>query len=141
MRYKNMYKNGTADSYDLSPLGQKLDFCNIRTIWDDLYKSSDFEKRRAAVERFNQEHRWKKRGIVMVPQKHGIGFTEPRGSLNSSSALVTVNMSDGSVFIYHGGVEMGQGLNTKLAQLAANTLGIPLEYIRIGGNNTNAITN
>lgn len=141
IRYKNMYKNGTADSYDLTHFGQKLDFCNIRTIWDDLYKSADFEKRQKEVEKFNKENRWKKRGITMVPQKHGIGFTEPRGSLNSSSAVVTVNMGDGSVFIYQGGVEMGQGLYTKLSQLAANTLGIPIEYIRIGGNNTNAIAN
>lgn len=141
IRYKNMYRNGTEDSYDLTHFGQKLDFCNIRTIWDDLYTSSEFEKRQKEVEKFNRENRWRKRAIVMVPQKHGIGFTEPRGSLNSSSALVTVNMSDASVFIYQGGVEMGQGLYTKLAQLAANTLGIPLEYIRIGGNNTNAIPN
>ncbi len=141
IRYKNMYKNGTEDSYDVTHFGQKLDFCNIRTIWDDLYKSSDFEKRQKEVVKFNQENRWRKRGIVMVPQKHGIGFTEPRGSLNASSALVTVNMADGSVFIYQGGVEMGQGLYTKLAQLASNTLGIPIEYIRIGGNCTNAITN
>ncbi len=141
IRYKNMYKNGTEDSYDLTPFGQKLDFCNIRTIWDDLYKSSDFEKRQKEVEKFNKENRWRKRGIVMVPQKHGIGFTEPRGSLNSSSAVVTLNMADASVFIYQGGVEMGQGLYTKLAQLAANTLGIPIEYIRIGGNNTNVIPN
>lgn len=141
IRYKNMYRNGTADSYDLSPIGQKLDFCNIRTIWDDLKKSSEFEKRQLEVVKFNQENRWRKRGIVMVPQKHGIGFTEPRGTLNSSSALVTVNMADASVFIYQGGVEMGQGLYTKLAQLAANVLGIPIEYIRIGGNNTNAIAN
>ena len=61
-------------------------------------KSSDFEKRRKEVVKFNQENRWRKRGIVMVPQKHGIGFTEPRGSLNSSSALVTVNMADGIGF-------------------------------------------
>lgn len=141
IRYKNMYKNGTKDSFDVTHFGQDLDFCNIRTIWDDLYKSSDFEKRLGEVEKFNQENRWHKRGIVMVPQKHGIGFTEPRGSLNSSSALVTVNMADASVFIYQGGVEMGQGLYTKLAQLAANTLGIPIEYIRIGGNNTNVIAN
>lgn len=141
IRYKNMYRNGTADSYDVTPIGQKLDFCNIRTIWDDLYNSSDFENRRKEVEKFNRENRFRKRGIVMVPQKHGIGFTEPRGSLNSSSAVVTVNMADGSVFIYQGGVEMGQGLYTKLAQLAAQTLGIPIEYIRIGGNNTNAIAN
>lgn len=141
IRYKNLYRNGTDESYDLTPLGQKLDFCNLRIIWDDLYQSSDFAKRQQEVEKFNQENRWRKRGIVMVPQKHGIGFTEPRGSLNASSALVTVNMADGSVFIYQGGVEMGQGLYTKLAQLAANTLGIPIEYIRIGGNNTNAIPN
>lgn len=141
IRYKNMYRNGTEDSYDVTHFGQKLDFCNIRTIWDDLYKSSDFEKRRKEIAKFNQENRWRKRSIVMVPQKHGIGFTEPRGSLNSSSAVVTVNMADASVFIYQGGVEMGQGLYTKLAQLAANTLGIPIEYIRIGGNNTNAIAN
>lgn len=141
IRYKNMYRNGTEDSYDVTHFGQKLDFCNIRTIWDDLYKSSDFERRQKEVEKFNKENRWKKRGITMVPQKHGIGFTEPRGSLNASSAVVTVNMADGTVFIYQGGVEMGQGLYTKLAQLAANTLGIPIEYIRIGGNNTNAIAN
>lgn len=141
IRYKNLYRNGTEDSYDVTHFGQKLDFCNIRTIWDDLYKSSDFERRQQEVVKFNQDNRWRKRSIAMVPQKHGIGFTEPRGSLNASSALVTVNMADGSVFIYHGGVEMGQGLYTKLAQLASNTLGIPIEYIRIGGNNTNAIAN
>ena len=76
-----MYKNGTEDSYDVTHFGQKLDFCNIRTIWDDLYKSSDFEKRQKEVENSIRENRWRKRGIAMVPQKHGIGFTEPRGSL------------------------------------------------------------
>jgi xanthine dehydrogenase/oxidase len=141
IRYKNMYRNGTKDSWDLTHFGQELDFCNIRTIWDELCKSSDFEKRQKEVDEFNRAHRWRKRGIVMVPQKHGIGFTEPRGSLNSSSALVTVNMADASVLVYHGGVEMGQGVHTKIAQLAANTLGIPIELIRVGGNNTDAIPN
>jgi xanthine dehydrogenase/oxidase len=141
IRYKNMYRNGTKDAWDQTHYGQELDFCNIRDIWDELYISSDFAKRQAAVDEFNKANRWRKRAIVMVPQKHGIGFTEPRGSLNSSSALVTVNMADASVLIYHGGVEMGQGVNTKIAQLAANTLGIPLEKIRVGGNNTDAIPN
>ena len=77
----------------------------------------------------------------MIPQKYGIAFTEPRGSLNASSALVNVNMADGSVFVQHGGVEMGQGLHTKIAQVAANTLGIPLEWIRVAGNNSDAIVN
>lgn len=141
IRYKNMYRNGTKDSHDETHFGQELDFCNIRAIWDELHKSSDFEKREKEVEEFNSKNRWRKRAIVMVPQKHGIGFTEPRGSLNSSSAYVTVNMADASVLVYHGGVEMGQGVNTKIAQLAANTLGIPLSMVRVGGNNTDTIPN
>ena len=54
IRYKNMYRNGTPESYDVTHFGQELDFCNIRTIWDDLYKSSDFEKRLKEVEKFNK---------------------------------------------------------------------------------------
>ena len=55
--------------------------------------------------------------------------------------LVNVNMADGSVVVHHGGVEMGQGLHTKIAQVAANTLGIPLELIRVAGNNSDTIVN
>lgn len=141
IREKNMYRNGTPESYDTTHFGQELDFCNIREIWDALKQSSDFVERERAVQEFNRKNRWRKRGIVMIPQKHGIAFTEPRGTLNSSSALVTVNMADGSVVVHQGAVEMGQGVHTKLAQLAANTLGIPLEWIRITGNNTDCITN
>ena len=62
----------------------------------------------------------------------GLDLQEPRGSLNASSAFVTVNMSDASVFIYTGGVEMGQGLYTKLAQLASNALGIRVNIPALG---------
>jgi xanthine dehydrogenase/oxidase len=145
IRRKNLYRTGEIDGsariYDQTHFGQDLPFCNIREIWDSLYESSDFEKRAQAVEQFNRENRWRKRGIAMIPQKYGIAFTEPRGSLNASSALVNVNMVDGSVVVQHGGVEMGQGLNTKIAQLAANTLGIPLERIRVAGINSDAIVN
>jgi xanthine dehydrogenase/oxidase len=141
IREKNMYRNGTHESYDTTHFGQELDFCNIREIWDDLKKTSDFERRAKEVAEFNKKNRWRKRGIVMIPQKHGIAFTEPRGSLNSSSALVNVNMADGSVIIHHGAVEMGQGVHTKIAQLAANTLGIPLEWIRVAGNSSDCISN
>ncbi len=141
IREKNMYRNGTPESYDVTHFGQELDFCNIREIWDELKITSDFERRALEVAEFNRNNRWRKRGIVMMPQKHGIAFTEPRGSLNSSSALVNVNMADGSVLIHHGAVEMGQGVHTKIAQLAANTLGIPMELIRIAGNSSDCISN
>jgi xanthine dehydrogenase/oxidase len=145
IRRKNLYRTGVIQGstkvFDRTHFGQDLIFCNIRELWDSLYKSSDFEKRAEAVEQFNRANRWRKRGIAMMPQKYGIAFTEPRGSLNASSALVNVNMADGSVVVQHGGVEMGQGLNTKIAQLAANTLGIPLERIRVAGINSDAIVN
>jgi len=141
IRRKNLYRNGAPGDFDVTHHGQDLRFCNIREIWHSLYQSSDFERREQAVQQFNRENRWRKRGIAMLPQKYGIAFTEPRGALNASSALVNVNMADGSVLVQHGGVEMGQGLNTKIAQLAANTLGIPLAWIRVAGNNSDAIVN
>jgi xanthine dehydrogenase/oxidase len=141
IRRKNLYRTGTPKAFDMTHHGQDLQFCNIREVWDSLYESSDFERREQEVQQFNRANRWRKRGIAMIPQKYGIAFTEPRGSLNASSALVNVNMADGSVVIQHGGVEMGQGLNTKIAQVAANTLGIPLELIRIAGINSDAIVN
>lgn len=141
IRRKNLYRTGSDKGYDETHFGQDLYYCNIREIWDSLYETSEFEKRAAAVEQFNRTNRWRKRGIAMIPHKYGISFTEPRGSLNASSALVNVNMADGSVVVTHGGVEMGQGLNTKIAQLAANTLGIPLEWVRVTGINSDAIVN
>lgn len=141
IRSKNLYRSGDARGVDQTHFGQDLAFCNIRELWDSLYQSADFAKRAAAVAEFNRAHRWRKRGIAMIPHKYGISFTEPRGSLNASSALINVNMADGSVVVTHGGVEMGQGLNTKIAQLAANTLGIPLELIRVTGINSDAIVN
>jgi xanthine dehydrogenase/oxidase len=141
IRRQNLYRTGSPGSYDETHFGQDLEFCNIRELWDSLYESSDFANREQEVQRFNRANRWRKRGIAMIPQKYGIAYTEPRGSLNASSALVNVNKADGSVVVHHGGVEMGQGLSTKIAQLAANTLGIPLELIRVAGNNSDAIVN
>ena len=141
IRRKNMYRTGSAQAFDRTHLGQDLFFCNIREIWDRLCDSSNFWDRARAVEDFNRNHRWRKRGVAMIPGKYGIGFTEPRGSLNASSALVNINMPDGSVVVTHGGVEMGQGLSTKIAQVAATTLGLPLELIRVTGINSDAIVN
>ncbi|MBX3170216.1 MAG: molybdopterin-dependent oxidoreductase [Candidatus Eremiobacteraeota bacterium] len=141
LRRKNFYRSGTLYDFDRAPYGQALQWCIIRELWDDLTRRCEFKARAQAVEKFNQENRYHKRGIMMLPQKYGIGFTEPRGSLNSSSALVNINFSDGSVTVVHGAVEMGQGVHTKIAQVAAQTLGIPIEMIRIGDNHTDTIVN
>lgn len=141
LRRQNLYRSGGLYEFDRAPYGQALQWCVIRELWDELEKRADFQARAAAVETFNQENRYRKRGLAMLPLKYGIGFTEPRGSLNSSSALVNVNFCDGSVTVIHGAVEMGQGVHTKIAQVAAHTLGIPLSLIRIGDNHTDTIVN
>ena len=68
VRGKNLYRTGDMKEYDQTHHGQRLRFCNIRQIWDDLYEWSDFEKRERAIQEFNRANRWRKRGIAMIPQ-------------------------------------------------------------------------
>lgn len=144
IREQNFYPHVTLKNYKkvpTTPYGQQLLYCNIKEIWDDLRKSSEFDARAKAVKEFNGQNRWKKRGISMIPLKYGISYTGPRGTLNQGYALVNVYQSDGTVLVLCGGVEMGQGLNTKMAQVAAQTLGIPIEKIRVGSTDSAAVPN
>ncbi|XP_077986023.1 xanthine dehydrogenase/oxidase-like isoform X2 [Glandiceps talaboti] len=104
---------------------------NIRRCWDECLQVSNFHQRRAAVDAYNRENQWKKRGISINPNKRKCGF--PGGFINQSGALVHV-YTDGSVLISHGGIEMGQGLYTKTIQVASRVLGIPID--RIHANET-----
>lgn len=141
IRRQNLYRSdrGMVDA-DATHFGQPLWFCDLREQWDYLYKSCDFAARAERVDEFNRANRWRKRGISMVPLKYGIGFKQ-LPAMNTSTALVSVNRQDGSVVVTHGGVEMGQGLHTKIAQVAAGELNLPLEYIRVAGNSTETIVN
>ncbi|MBA4192022.1 MAG: xanthine dehydrogenase [Planctomycetaceae bacterium] len=140
VRKKNMYNSAAFENAASTHFGQPIWFCELRERWDSLYNSSKFEERAKAVDEFNKNNRWRKRGISMTSLKYGIGFKQ-LAALNTSSALVQISKDDGSVTVVHGGVEMGQGLHTKIAQVAANGLGIGLEYIRVAGNNTDTIPN
>ncbi|KAA0066346.1 xanthine dehydrogenase 1-like isoform X3 [Cucumis melo var. makuwa] len=92
-------------------------------IRDQLKTSCDFANARKEVEQFNSQNRWKKHGVAMVPTKFGISFTLKL--MNQAGALVHV-YTDGTILVTHGGVEMGQGLHTKVAQVAASAFNIPL---------------
>lgn len=133
VRWENLYRTNQT-----SPFGERLD-ANIRELWKKLMKSSDFDRRRARVEKFNKQNRWRKRGLSMIPLKYGIGF-QPR-LLDQGAALVMAYAPDGSVTLQHGGAEAGQGIDTKMQQIAAATLGIPMSMIRIAQTTTQNMPN
>ncbi|MBO1436854.1 xanthine dehydrogenase molybdopterin binding subunit [Meiothermus sp. CFH 77666] len=110
----------------------------IRLIWDELKASADFERRRLEVARFNDQNPHRKRGLAITPVKFGISFNLT--AFNQAGALVLV-YQDGSVQVNHGGTEMGQGLHTKMMQVAAQTLGVPLEFIRLMPTRTDKVPN
>lgn len=83
-------------------------------------------------------NRYKKRGISVIPTKFGIAFTLP--FLNQGGALILV-YTDGSVLLSHGGTEMGQGLHTKMIQVASRALEIPMERIHISETSTDKVPN
>jgi xanthine dehydrogenase/oxidase len=133
IRCLNLFKEG-----DLTHYGQSLERWNIPRILDELVKSSDFIQRQKSVNEFNRANIYRKRGINMMPTKFGIGFILQH--LNQAGALVHI-YKDGSVLLTHGGVEMGQGLHTKMVSIAAEVLGCDVNQIRIKETATDKVAN
>jgi xanthine dehydrogenase large subunit len=113
------------------------DFIADKVI-DQVEAESKYRARRASVSAFNAKSKYRKKGVALVPLKFGISFTATM--LNQGGALLNIYM-DGSVSVNHGGTEMGQGLNTKMAQVAADGLGIPVRYVRVTGTDTQKVPN
>ncbi len=111
-----------------TPYGQQVDGDVISQIMDRLAHEADYASRLAHVENFNQTSLTHLRGISLIPVKFGISFTKT--TLNQANALVNV-FPDGTVQVSTGATEMGQGVNTKIRQLVADELGIPLDDVRI----------
>jgi xanthine dehydrogenase/oxidase len=120
VRMINLYQKG-----QLTPLKHPLLYCNISGLWSQLIESSDFETRQDEVNAFNTANRWKKKGLSVVPLKFGIKWSQ-----NAFDCLLSVYAGDGSVMVTTGGIEMGQGLVTKVVQVVASTLSIDIELIQ-----------
>eukprot|EP00256_Glycine_max_P045846 XP_006598294.1 xanthine dehydrogenase 1 [Glycine max] len=118
--------------------GQIVQYSTLAPLWNELKLSCDFAKAREEVDQFNSHNRWRKRGIAMIPNKFGISFTTKL--MNQAGALVQV-YTDGTVLVTHGGVEMGQGLHTKVAQIAASAFNIPLSSVFISDTSTDKVPN
>nr|XP_015813530.2 aldehyde oxidase 6 isoform X1 [Nothobranchius furzeri] len=133
IREINMYTGPSVTHY-------KFEFSpdNLQCCWEECKLKSEYGIRREAVDQFNQQNRWKKRGISIIPIKYGIAFAE--GYLNQAAALVHI-YKDGSVLVSHGGTEMGQGIHTKMQQVASRELHIPTTKIYISETSTNTVPN
>lgn len=134
VRQRNFYREGQSTHY-----GQPVkDAARIAQIWERLQKSSRFTGRQEEVTAFNAAHPNCRRGIAITPVKFGISFTATL--YNQAGALVLV-YRDGSVQVNHGGTEMGQGLYTKIGQIAVDALGVKPEAIRLMPTRTDKIPN
>ncbi len=134
LRRRNFYQAGQT-----TPYGQRVkDADRIQSIWDALLTRSDYAARQAKVAAFNATNPHRKRGLAVTPVKFGISFNFT--SYNQAGALVHV-YKDGSVLINHGGTEMGQGLHTKMLQVAATALGVPLNAVRLAPTRTDKVPN
>ncbi|XP_076442238.1 xanthine dehydrogenase/oxidase-like isoform X2 [Babylonia areolata] len=133
LRDVNLYADG-----DVIPSGPPLTQCTLRRCWDDVMAQGKFTERRKEVDRFNSENRWRKRGVAVTPAKFGMSYTLE--FLNQGAALVNI-YTDGTVLISHGGVEMGQGLHTKVMQVASQVLNIPLSKICMDETSTGVVPN
>ena len=134
VRERNFYREGDRTHYD-QPV---KDADRIQRIWDELKASSSFEERQAEIEQWNARSRYKKRGLAITPVKFGISFTAT--FFNQAGAFVLI-FRDGSVQVNHGGTEMGQGIHTKILRVAAETLGVPRESVRLMPANTGKVPN
>ncbi|XP_074031148.1 xanthine dehydrogenase isoform X2 [Leptinotarsa decemlineata] len=129
----NLYKEGDVTFYH-----QKLVDCTLGRCWKECLDSSQYTIRREKVRNFNRKNRYKKRGLSIIPTKYGIAYAEL--FLNQAGALVLV-YRDGSVLISHGGTEMGQGLHTKMVQVASRALDISTDKIHISETATDKVPN
>lgn len=129
---KNLIRDGEE-----FPYGQ-LAASEAVTSWTQADEKYDFAKIQKEAEDFNSKNKLVKKGVALMPICFGISFTKT--PMNQARALVHV-YTDGSVAVSTGAVEMGQGVNTKIAQVAARIFSLPIERVKVHTTNTLRIAN
>jgi len=133
LQYKNLISDG-----DVFPFGQVVEDCQAKICWDDAAETFDLAGTRKRIEEYNATHTATKKGFAVMPICFGISFTKIH--LNQASSLVHI-YTDGSLSVSTGGVEMGQGVSTNMAEIAAAELGISRARIKVESTNTTRIAN
>jgi xanthine dehydrogenase large subunit len=129
--------NLVVDGDELS-YGQILKQVEAINTWETAMKSYDYDAQKARVAEFNKNNKRFKKGLAVQPICFGISFTNTM--MNHARALVHI-YHDGSVVVSTGGVEMGQGLNTKMVQIVTQTFGIRASRVRLESTNTLRVAN
>ncbi len=135
VRHLNLYK---PDFNNRTHYGQIVPNDRLEVLLEQIITSSGYFRRRKDVDEFNGKNEFMKKGLALTPVKFGISFTT--AFLNQAGALVNI-YQDGTVLVNHGGTEMGQGLNTKITEIAASELGIDPENIKVNATNTSKVPN
>ncbi|MFW5416310.1 xanthine dehydrogenase molybdopterin binding subunit [Nocardiopsis sp. CNT-189] len=136
LRERNLYRPGQGQE---TPYGQPVTQADrISAVWRQVKSDAGFADREREIAAFNAAHPDTKRALAITGVKFGISFNLT--AFNQGGALVLI-YKDGSVLINHGGTEMGQGLHTKMLQVAATTLGIPLHRVRLAPTRTDKVPN
>jgi xanthine dehydrogenase large subunit len=123
---------------NVTPYDQVVEDNIINELTSELVEDSNYLTRREKVSKFNKQNKYLKKGLALSPVKFGISFTTPL--LNQAGALVNV-YKDGSIYINHGGTEMGQGLFIKVAQVVANEFGVEIERVKVSATSTAKVPN
>ncbi|MER5562100.1 xanthine dehydrogenase molybdopterin binding subunit [Streptomyces sp. NPDC002506] len=134
LRERNFYQKGQYTPYG-QPVTQPE---RISTVWEQVKRNAEVVDRDREIAAFNAAHPHTKRALAITGIKFGISFNLT--AFNQGGALVLI-YKDGSVLINHGGTEMGQGLHTKMMQVAATALGIPLHKVRLAPTRTDKVPN
>ncbi len=136
VRARNFYR-GSGET-NTTHYGQEIVDNRIQRVWDEVLSRSDFARRKLELASFNASRPHTKRGLAVTPVKFGISFTNT--PMNQAGALVLIYL-DGSIQLNHGGTEMGQGLYTKMLQVASRSLGVPVEQFRAMPTATDKVPN
>jgi xanthine dehydrogenase large subunit len=147
VRLRNLYSDevlapaggdATARRRDTTHYQMTVEDNILQPLLQRLEHTSRYRERRTELAAWNAAHTVLKKGLAITPVKFGISFTATQ--FNQAGALVHV-YNDGSVLVNHGGTEMGQGLHTKVAQIVADALGVPYDWVLVTASDTARVPN
>ncbi|MFN9727870.1 xanthine dehydrogenase molybdopterin binding subunit [Acidovorax sp.] len=138
VRMVNLYGKDAAEGRNVTHYQMTVEDNILHALMPQLERDADYRSRQADIAAWNAQSAVLKRGLAITPVKFGISFTATL--FNQAGALVHV-YTDGSVQVNHGGTEMGQGLHTKVAQIVADELGVPLERVLVTASDTSKVPN